>query len=108
MLFTGLVTVAIAATAVAKELPKDEVKAALFYDNGLIHQENMQHKIDLHAALKEAGVYESSQYPAIKKEVKCKDGFATAVKGDANQTFACKNVSLRSSLYPHHAKRDIG
>lgn len=44
--------------------------------------------------MREAGRFNSSMYPRIDGFVSCENGYATAVPGDANSTFRCKNVCL--------------
>jgi hypothetical protein len=49
MRFSSVTGAAIAAVlpslGAAKELPKDEARAAAFYDNGMIHETLMRHKL---------------------------------------------------------------
>ena len=35
---------------------------------------------------------DSSVYPEIKDTIKCENGVATAIPGNANYTFQCNNV----------------
>ncbi|TFL03406.1 hypothetical protein BDV98DRAFT_591280 [Pterulicium gracile] len=79
----------------AKELPVDEVRAAELYDSGYMHEELMARKMDQFARQKEAGAYNSTQYPKLGY-VPCVDGIAEAIAGDANNTFRCSNADLYS------------
>lgn len=44
-----------------------------------------------------AGLLDSAQYPELSY-TPCVDGLATAIPGDANNTFQCNNVSIFMSL----------
>lgn len=83
---------AVALPALARELPKDEARAAAFYDNGLIHETLMRHKIEHWKAEEAAGLMNSEKWPRLNY-TKCVDGIAAAVPGDPLLTFRCKNVS---------------
>lgn len=100
----SLLTLSLAAMAMAKEMPKDSLRAATLYDSGLKHQMNIARKQATFSHQRDAGVYASEQYKEIgaKDYVPCKNGKAEAVKGDANNTFRCKNIDLYHFL-PHSA-----
>lgn len=93
MHFTSIVGVlSLAATSLSKELPKDEARAAKFYDSGVVHQKIFDRKLAHFEAELAAGNYDSSIYPRLDY-TKCVNGLAVAIKGDATHTFKCKNVS---------------
>ncbi|KAL8337649.1 hypothetical protein RB598_006511 [Gaeumannomyces tritici] len=85
---------AFAASAVlAKELPKDELRAAELYDSGVVHQGIMERKTAFWEASSRAGLLDSASYPRLNY-TKCVDGKAEAIKGDPLHTFRCKNMDL--------------
>ena len=84
---------ATATTAVAKELPKDEFRAAELYDSGKFHMWNMERKLEMTSAQAEAGMLNSSVWPRLGY-TKCKDGIAQALPGDPLHSFKCKNMDL--------------
>lgn len=84
---------AAASTAMAKEMPKDTVRAAELYDNGKFHTWNMERKIEMTTAQAEAGMLNSSVWPRLDY-TKCEDGVAQAVPGDPLHGFKCKNIDL--------------
>ena len=81
----------LAGMAAAKEMAVDEVKAKELYDSGIVHNEIMSHKMGLWKEERESGVRDSAQYPELGY-AKCVDGWAHAIEGDRNNTFACQNV----------------
>ncbi|KAH7322678.1 hypothetical protein B0I35DRAFT_350669 [Stachybotrys elegans] len=94
MRFSTLTGAAIAAVvASAKEMPKDEAKAARLYDNRLKHQENMEHKMNNWMAEFEVGALNSTQWPRLGY-TKCVNGVAAAEPGNPRLTFRCKNMDL--------------
>jgi len=92
---------ALAALAVGKEIPKDEVRAAELYDNGVMHERIMAEKFkqwDRHAELRAANV-EESEYPELHF-AQCRDGKAVPFRDQATFFFRCNNVNLHHFL-PH-------
>lgn len=86
----------LAALAAAKEMPKDEIKAAKLYDSGLKHANNMALKHESWAKKEAAGAYNSAQYAEVAEKVECRNG--TAITAD--DTFRCSNIDLLHFL-PH-------
>ncbi|CBX93901.1 hypothetical protein IAQ61_003776 [Plenodomus lingam] len=86
----------LAALAAAKEMPKDEIKAAELYDSGIRHANNMALKKESWARQEAMGAYNSAQYPEIKDKVECINGTATA----GADVFKCSNIDLLHFL-PH-------
>ncbi|KAH7049178.1 hypothetical protein B0J12DRAFT_574275 [Macrophomina phaseolina] len=84
---------ALAGVAHSKEVEKDAVKAAELYDSGVIHQRIMDNKHSWWDLQREAGAFESAQYPELSY-TPCVDGLAVAIEGDANNTFRCNNLDL--------------
>jgi choice-of-anchor B domain-containing protein len=82
-----------ASLAMARELPKDEFRAAKLYDNRLMHNKNMESKKAKWQAEYDAGLLNSTQWPRLDY-TKCVNGKAEAVKGDPLQTFKCRNMDL--------------
>ncbi|KAM0322522.1 hypothetical protein ACHAQA_009368 [Verticillium albo-atrum] len=82
-----------ASAVMAKELPKNEERAAELYDSGFIHEQMMAKKMAYWHAEFEAGLLESSQWPRLNY-TKCVNGYAEAIKGDPLHKFKCKNVDL--------------
>ncbi|KAF5026449.1 hypothetical protein F66182_1436 [Fusarium sp. NRRL 66182] len=80
-----------------KEIQVNEEKAARLYDSGIIHNELMAQKQSVWAKQEAAGAFASEQYPKLGY-AKCVNGKAEAIKGDANNTFACHNADLYSFL----------
>ncbi|KFA70586.1 hypothetical protein S40285_04709 [Stachybotrys chlorohalonatus IBT 40285] len=94
MRFSTLTGAAVAASvASAREMPKDNAKAAELYDNRAMHNRNMQHKMDNWMAEFDAGLLNSSQWPRLNY-TKCVDGVAAAVPGNPLLTFRCRNMDL--------------
>ncbi|KAI8724346.1 hypothetical protein NCS52_00003500 [Fusarium sp. LHS14.1] len=81
----------------AKEIKPDEAKAARLYDSGVVHNNLMALKNEEWVRQEEAGAFQSEQYPKLGY-ARCVDGFAEAIKGDRNNTFACHNADLHSFL----------
>ena len=94
MRFASVTGAALAAAmpAMGRELPVDEARAAAFYDNGMVHETLMKHKIEQWKAEEAAGLMDSSKWPRLNY-TKCEKGVAAAVPGDPLLTFRCKNVS---------------
>ncbi|KAL2754108.1 hypothetical protein ACRALDRAFT_2138463 [Sodiomyces alcalophilus JCM 7366] len=84
---------AAASVAVARELPKNEAKAAELYDSGELHERLMRQKISAWRAEYDAGLLSSEKWPRLNY-TKCIDGKAEAVPGDPMLTFRCKNIDL--------------
>jgi hypothetical protein len=84
---------AITSYVAAKEIKVNEEKAARLYDSGEVHNKLMASKQAVWAKQEAAGAFASEQYPKLGY-TKCVDGYAEAIKGDANNTFACHNVSI--------------
>jgi choice-of-anchor B domain-containing protein len=80
----------LSALVAAKEMPKDELRAAQLYDSGIRHENNVALKKESWARQEAAGMYNSAQYAEIKDKVECLNG--TAVTG--NDVFQCKNIDL--------------
>ncbi|PNH42963.1 hypothetical protein VD0004_g4453 [Verticillium dahliae] len=87
----------LAAAAMGKEMAVDEARAAEFYDSGVVHEEIMNHKMELWAAERESGVRNSDQYPELGY-TPCVDGWIEAIPGDRNNTFRCFNFDLTHFL----------
>jgi ABC-type uncharacterized transport system YnjBCD substrate-binding protein len=63
MRYSTLAHVFMATTlAHAKEMAKDEARAAEFYDNGLTHRQNIRRKLDFWKAEEASGRLDSSQW----------------------------------------------
>jgi hypothetical protein len=84
---------ALASAALAKELPKDEVRGAELYDSGKVHEALMAKKHASFNRQRALGRYASAQYQELDF-TECQNGKAVAVKGDANNTFNCNAVSI--------------
>ncbi|CZT10353.1 uncharacterized protein RAG0_14846 [Rhynchosporium agropyri] len=82
-----------AAAVLAKELPKDELKAVA-YDSGDVMENMMMKKFAHWDAELEAGAMNSAQWPRLNWTTKCVDGIAAAIPGDPHHTFRCKNTDL--------------
>jgi len=89
-MFLRSALLSLSALAAAKEMPKDEFKAAELYDSGVRHANNMALKHEAWALQEEAGAYISSQYAEVKEKVACVNGTAKT----ATDTFKCKNIDL--------------
>jgi hypothetical protein len=63
------------------------------YDNGAMHQRNMNAKKAAWLAEADMGLLDSTQWPRLNY-TKCTNGVAAAVPGDPNLTFRCKNMDL--------------
>ncbi|KAF1955914.1 hypothetical protein CC80DRAFT_516792 [Byssothecium circinans] len=95
-MFVRSALLSLSALAAARELPKDEVKAAKLYDSGIKHQNNMALKMETFTRDEAEGKYDSSQYAEIAEFVPCANGTATYGK----DTFRCSNLDLYHFL-PH-------
>jgi hypothetical protein len=94
---------ALAALALGKEMPKDEVRAAELYDNGVMHERIMAEKFkqwNRHASMR-ASSLEDSEYPELHF-AQCRDGKSVPFRDQPNFFFRCKNVNLHHFL-PHSA-----
>ncbi|KAI4670835.1 uncharacterized protein J4E88_009587 [Alternaria novae-zelandiae] len=80
----------LSALAAAKEMPKDEFRAAQLYDSGIRHENNVALKKESWARQEAAGMYNSAQYAEIKDKVECMNG--TAIAGQ--DVFRCQNIDL--------------
>jgi len=80
----------LSALAVARELPKDEFKAAQLYDSGIRHQNNVGLKQETWARQEAAGAYKSEQYAEIADFIPCENGTVTS----GADTFKCSNIDL--------------
>ncbi|KAL5117866.1 hypothetical protein ACEQ8H_004184 [Pleosporales sp. CAS-2024a] len=89
-MFLRTALLSLSALAAAKELPKDEIKAAKLYDTGIRHANNMAIKHERWAIQEAAGAYKSEQYKEVKEKVECLNG--TAVTD--TDTFRCSNLDL--------------
>lgn len=87
------VFVVAAGTALARELPKDEVLGAQLYDSGVMHDTIMSLKISQWQADEKAGRFDSSQWQRLNY-TKCVDGYAQAIPGSAMHKFQCRNMDL--------------
>ncbi|WDK13068.1 hypothetical protein CGRA01v4_04349 [Colletotrichum graminicola] len=87
--------VTLAAVAVqARELPKDEARAAAeLYDSGVIHDRLMSMKIAHWEAEEAVGLMNSSQWPRLGY-TKCVNGYAEAIPDSPLHKFKCKNMDL--------------
>ncbi|KAF1993512.1 hypothetical protein P154DRAFT_449993 [Amniculicola lignicola CBS 123094] len=95
-MFVQSVLLSLSALAGAREIAKNQFKAASLYDSGVRHANNVALKQETWARLEAQGVYESSQYAEIAAIAECNNG--TAVSGA--DTFRCKNIDLYHFL-PH-------
>ncbi|KAF2645194.1 hypothetical protein P280DRAFT_495159 [Massarina eburnea CBS 473.64] len=89
-MFIRSALLSLSALAVAKELPKDEVKAAELYDSGVRHNNIMSLKQETFARQEAVGAYDSKQYAEIAEHVECING--TAISG--SDSFRCNNIDL--------------
>ncbi|EON66369.1 hypothetical protein W97_05466 [Coniosporium apollinis CBS 100218] len=90
----SLAVLALAGSAFGREMEKDAVRAAKLYDSGVRHSAIMAKKHDTWQKQRDAGLFDSSLYPDIDKKVPCINGTATAIPGNANYTFKCKDMDL--------------
>lgn len=89
-MFIRSALLSLSALAAAKELPKDDFKAAKLYDSGIRHANNMAIKQEHWAIQEAAGAYNSAQYREVKEKVECLNGTATT----GTDTFRCSNLDL--------------
>ncbi|KAF2108044.1 hypothetical protein BDV96DRAFT_505215 [Lophiotrema nucula] len=89
-MFISSVLFGLIALVSAKEVAKDEVKAAKLYDSGIKHMNNIALKEESWAKHAAAGKYESAKYAEIADFIPCSNG--TAVSG--SDTFRCSNIDL--------------
>jgi choice-of-anchor B domain-containing protein len=94
MLFAaGLGLMALASQTLAKEIPPNP-RTEMLYRSGAFMRQIMEDKEKTFTRQREAGAYQSSQYPPIDKRVNCVNGLATAIPGNPNYTFRCNNIDL--------------
>ncbi|TLD35916.1 Arylsulfatase [Venturia nashicola] len=98
MLWTRSVAIAtaLAGYGFAKELAPNNTLGEVLYDSGIMMERIMMRKVTKWDQLRKAGRFASEQYPPIDTMVKCVDGLATAIPGNANYTFRCNNIDLYS------------
>lgn len=84
------------AVSSAKELPWDEARSKEIYQNGAMMSMIRNQKEAVWAKQRANGMMDSSVYPEIKDTVKCVNGVAEAIPGNANYTFQCNNVRHES------------
>ncbi|KAH7561514.1 hypothetical protein BM1_02618 [Bipolaris maydis] len=89
-MFLRTALLSLSALAVAKEMPKDELRAAQLYDSGIRHENNMALKKESWAKQEAAGMYNSAQFAEVKNKVECING--TAITD--TDVFKCKNIDL--------------
>lgn len=110
---TVAVATALVGNVIAKEMVPNDLLGAELYDSGVMMERIMMQK-EVCALLRiryfrgsmlivkqtkwdqlrAAGRFASEQYPAIDNVVKCVNGLAVAIPGNANYTFRCSNVSV--------------
>jgi hypothetical protein len=89
-MFIRSALLSLSALAAAKEMPKDEFRAAELYDSGIRHANNMAIKHEHWAIQEAAGAYRSEQYREVKDKVECINGTAIT----STDTFKCSNLDL--------------
>ncbi|KAE9982267.1 hypothetical protein EG328_011063 [Venturia inaequalis] len=91
-------SVAVAATfakyGLAKELVPNDLVGAELYESGVMMERIMMQKETKWDQLRKAGRFASEQYPNIDTVVKCVNGLAAAIPGNASYTFRCNNIDL--------------
>jgi hypothetical protein len=99
---------ALAAVVAGKEIPKDEIRAAELYDNGVMHERIMSEKFqqwDAHAVFRASRLAEGDlaegEYPELHF-AQCRDGKSVPFRDQPDFFFRCKNVNLHHFL-PHSA-----
>ncbi|KAF2738949.1 hypothetical protein EJ04DRAFT_573394 [Polyplosphaeria fusca] len=80
----------LSALAGARQMAKDEVKAAKLYDSGIRHMNIIGLKEESWGNRRAAGKYDSAQYPEIKEFTECVNGTAVTAK----ETYRCNNLDL--------------
>lgn len=83
------------ASAMGKEMPKDEARAAALYDSGLMHAEIMAKKETFWAQEQAMGIY-AEQWPELHF-AQCKDGKAIPFRDEPLNFYRCKNVGFHRS-----------
>ncbi|KAK3955699.1 hypothetical protein QBC32DRAFT_310818 [Pseudoneurospora amorphoporcata] len=78
--------------ALAKEKAVDMSRHAE-YKSGVVMDRIMAHKFEQWEAKMASGALNSTQWPRLNY-TKCVNGIAEAIRGDALQTFRCKNMDL--------------
>ncbi|KAF2010234.1 hypothetical protein BU24DRAFT_437022 [Aaosphaeria arxii CBS 175.79] len=97
-MYVQTAVLSLAALATAKQVAKDQVKAAKLYDSGIKHMNNIALKHESWTKHEAAGAYESSQYAKVEDFVACSNGTAVT----STDTFRCSNIDLYHFL-PHSA-----
>lgn len=95
---------ALCTAVAAREMPVDDLVAAELYDSGLVHMELMSMKHATFARQRAHGAYDSTQYKRGAGPIKCVDGFADVIPGDAMNKFKCKNIDY----YDFRSHADLG
>lgn len=90
-------TLLLPGTAVAQEKEVRPNLALEQYESGAVHEWLMSKKKKSWDRQRDAGLLESSQYPALGYTA-CKNGIAEAIPGDKSNTFRCNNADLYSFL----------
>ncbi|KAK0115090.1 hypothetical protein ONS96_013560 [Cadophora gregata f. sp. sojae] len=80
-------------SVLCKEIPVDEQRSAELYRSGKVHDGIMAAKMSFWKEAADAGLMESSQYPALSY-TPCENGIASAIPGDTRNTFRCRNIDL--------------
>ncbi|KAF2869358.1 hypothetical protein BDV95DRAFT_97764 [Massariosphaeria phaeospora] len=93
--FVGLL-----ATTFAKEMPKDEVRAAELYDSGVIHEQIMSKKVGKWEEEREMGLMSAAaSNPYLELPfAQCKNGKVQPFRDNATFTFNCNNINLHHFL----------
>ncbi|KAF2744808.1 hypothetical protein M011DRAFT_496066 [Sporormia fimetaria CBS 119925] len=97
MKFTAIAT-ALLPLAYAASFTKEQ------YESGEVMAKMMEAKESAWAKAKAAGKYDSKKWNGFGKRrngkdvIKCKNGVAEAVKGDASQTYKCKDIDMYDFL----------
>ena len=81
---------ALAATALAKEIPKDPKRAAELYDSGLMHEQIMSRKELFWAKERKAEIF-AERWPELHF-AQCRDGRAVPFRDQPNNFYRCNNV----------------
>lgn len=86
------------AAAVAKEIPKDPVRAAELYDSGIMHERIMAAKAEQLQLSKQLNVLSSAAGPTYPELpfAQCKNGQAIPFRGQNDTVFRCNNVSTHN------------
>ncbi|KAI0527770.1 hypothetical protein F5B22DRAFT_3414 [Xylaria bambusicola] len=87
---------ALAATALGKEIPKDPKRAADLYDSGLMHEKIMSRKELFWARERKIGKF-AEKWPELHF-AQCRDGKAVPFRDQPNNFYRCKNINLHHFL----------